>query len=75
MSHTLYQTISLLEKKNIHFFLFRDNTDSISISATLPGKRIEIYINEEGEVDFSVFRGNEEIFMGVDALTAELDSA
>jgi len=74
MSHPLYDIIRLLEDKNVHFSIAWDGRDTITIFATLVGKRVEIYVDDYGNVDFSVFRGNEDVMSGRTALTSELDA-
>jgi hypothetical protein len=70
----LFDVLKMLEQRRIHFFIARGSHDSITVFATTVGKRIEVFVNEDGEVDFSVFRGNEDVVSGQEALTAEHDS-
>jgi len=75
MSHQIFDIITLLEKRNVHFFTSWDGgSKSVTLFATLVGKRIEIYLDANGSVDFSVFRGNEDVIVSKAALIAELDS-
>ena len=74
MTDPLFDVLELLEQRHIHFFLDRGSRNSITVFATTVGKRIEIFVNDDGEVDFSVFRGNEDVVSGREALVAELDS-
>ncbi|GJD40318.1 hypothetical protein [Methylobacterium bullatum] len=61
MSHELYRVIRLLEREGIHYRLDRHRDDSILITATLVGERIEIDVFEDGHVEYSRFRGNEDV--------------
>lgn len=70
MSHELYRMIALLEEANIHFRLDRHRDDSIMITATVVGQRIEIDVFEDGHVEYSLFRGNEDVEEDVPALEA-----
>ena len=61
MSHELYRVIHLLEREGIHYRRDRHRDDSILITATLVGERIEIDVFEDGHVEYSRFRGNEDV--------------
>lgn len=61
MSHELYRVIRLLEREGIHYRLDRHREDSILITATLVGERIEIDVFEDGHVEYSRFRGSEDV--------------
>jgi hypothetical protein len=73
MSNALFDVMKLLEEKRIHFFIARNNPNTVDIFATMVEKRIEIYVNEDGTIDFSVFRGSEDVTTGLDALIEILD--
>ena len=61
MSHELYRVIRLLEQEGVHYRLDRHRDDSILITVTLVGERIEIDVFEDGHVEYSRFRGNEDV--------------
>lgn len=61
MSHELYRVIGLLEQEGVHFRLDRHRDDSIMITVTLVGERIEIDVFEDGHIEYSRFRGNEDL--------------
>ena len=61
MSHELYRVIRLLEQGRIHYRLGRHRDDSIMITATLIGERIEIDVFEDGHIEYSRFRGSEAV--------------
>jgi len=73
MSNALFDVLKFLEEKRIHVFIARNNPHTVDIFATMIEKRIEIYVNEDGTIDFSVFRGSEDVMTGFDALTKILD--
>jgi hypothetical protein len=73
VSNALFEVMKLLEEKRIHFFLARNNPNTVNIFATMLEKRIEVYVNEDGTIDFSVFRGSEDVTTGLDALIQVLD--
>ncbi|GAB6843795.1 hypothetical protein JCM2811A_27970 [Methylorubrum rhodinum] len=61
MSHEIYRMIRLLEANKVHFELSRHRPDSIMLTASLVGERIEIDVFEDGHVEYSRFRGNEDV--------------
>lgn len=56
MSHELYRVIRLLEQERVHCRLDRHRDDSIMI-----GERIEIDVFEDGHLEYSRFRGKEDV--------------
>ena len=72
MSHELYRLIRLLERERVHFRLDRHRDDTIMITATLVGERIEIDVFEDGSVNYSRFRGDESAEVNVSELEALL---
>lgn len=70
MSHELFRIIRLLEAKKIHFELARYRDDSVMLTATLVGERVEIDVFEDGHVEYSRFRGNEDVESDVPFLEA-----
>lgn len=61
MSHEIYRLIRLLEANKIHFEVGRHRPDSVMIAATLVSERIEIDVFEDGHVEYSRFRGTEDV--------------
>ena len=59
MSHEIYRIIHLLEANRVHFELSRHRPESLMITVTLVGERIEIDVFEDGHVEYSRFRGDE----------------
>ena len=72
MTHELYRMIRLLERERVHYRLDRHRDDSIMVTVTLVGERIEIDVFEDGHVEYSRFRGNEDMEDNVPALEALL---
>ena len=61
MSHPLYQLLKKLEDAKIHFTLARYREDSILVTLTLVGERVEIDVLENGVMQVSRFPGSENI--------------
>lgn len=61
MNHPLYDLLRRLECDRVYFTLSRNRDDSILVTATLVGERLEIDVFEDGHMEVSRFRGNENI--------------
>ena len=72
MSHELYSIVRLLEREIIHYRLDRHRDDTILITVTLVGERIEIDVFEDGRVQYSRFRGDEGVESDLPALETVL---
>jgi len=74
--NAVFDTIRLLEKAHIHFYIMRDRLDALTFVATIVGERVEIDVFEDNHIEISRFRGDESIEGGSELLlqivTAEL---
>ena len=70
-THTLYNLVRRLEDANIFFTLGRNRPDTILVSITVPGERIEIDVFDDGHMEVSRFKGNESI-VGEENLVEEI---
>ncbi len=61
MSHPLYQLLRRLEDAKIHFTLARHREDTVLVTLTLVGERVEIDVFEDGHMEVSRFPGSEDI--------------
>jgi hypothetical protein len=75
MSSAVFDTIRLLEDARLHFFIERTRPDSLRLSVTMVGERIEIDIFEDDHLEVSRFRGDESIEGGKDLLVDLLKPA
>lgn len=60
-THTLYSLLGRLERAKIHFTLRRYRGDTVLVTLTIVGARIEIDVFEDGHMEVSKFIGHEEI--------------
>jgi len=72
MSSAVFATIKALEAAHVHFYIERTRPDTIRLSVTLVGERIEIDIFEDDHLEISRFRGDESIEGGDELLAAIL---
>ena len=73
MSSAIFKTINALEDAKLHFFIERTRPDTIRLSVTLVGERIEIDIFEDDHLEISRFRGDESIEGGAELLAQILE--
>ncbi len=64
MSHPLYALLTELEQAKIHFVLSRHRPDSVLVSLTLVGERVEIDVFDDGHMEASHFLGDESVVGG-----------
>jgi len=61
MDHPLFALLRKLEDNGHYFELSRQGPESVLISVTLPGERLEIDVFEDGHVEYLRFIGDEEV--------------
>lgn len=64
MNHALYKLLSELESESIPFTLGRHRPDTVLVTLTLVGERVEIDVFEDSHMEVSRFKGNEDIIGG-----------
>ena len=69
MTHTLYQMVRLLEEQKLWYRVDRHRHESIMLTVTIVGERLEVDVFEDGHIEFSRFKGDE----SVNSDAAELD--
>lgn len=74
MSSAVFETIKMLEKARLHFFIERTRPDSIRLNVTMVGERVEIDVFEDDHLEVSRFRGDESVEGGRDLLSRLLAS-
>jgi hypothetical protein len=73
MSSAVFETIEALEAARLHFFIMRTRPDTLTLSVTIVGERIEIDIFEDNHLEISRFRGDESIEGGKELLAVILE--
>ncbi|MDN7881365.1 MULTISPECIES: hypothetical protein [Burkholderia cepacia complex] len=61
MSHPLYKLLEKLDEKRLYYSLSRHRSDTILVSVTFVGMRVEIDVFDDGRMDVSCFRGDESV--------------
>jgi hypothetical protein len=61
MTHKLYELLNKLERDGVSFVIGRHRDDTVLVTCTFVGSRIEIDVFADGHVEFSVFSGDESV--------------
>lgn len=61
MTHALYELLRNLDDRGLFYTLGRHRPDTILVSITVPGERIEIDVFEDGHMEMSRFSGDESV--------------
>ena len=72
MVHPLFSLIRYLEQQRLWFRIERHKPDSVLISVTLVGERLEIDVFEDGHYEYSHFPGDESVESDSETLKAYL---
>jgi hypothetical protein len=73
MTHPLYQLLQRLEDAKIHFTLSPNREDTVLITLTLVGERVEVDVFEDGHMEVSRFPGSEDIVGGAELVERLID--
>ena len=61
MEHPLFELLTKLDAARIHYALARHRPDSVMITLTLVGERVEIDVFDDGHMEVSRFPGSEAV--------------
>ncbi|MFM0322774.1 hypothetical protein [Caballeronia glebae] len=68
MSHPLFELLQKLDSARIAYALGRHRPESVLVSVTVVGQRIEIDVFNDGHMEVSRFVGNEDIEGGAELI-------
>ena len=74
MEHSLYALLSKLEERRLHFTLSRHRPDSVLVTITLVGQRVEVDVFSDAHMEVSVFSGDENVVGGAEVLSSILQA-
>lgn len=60
-SSIIFTLLRALETKKLYYVLSRHRDDSIMITVTDVGKRVEIDVFEDNHIEYSIFSGTEDV--------------
>ena len=61
MTHPLYELLAELDAARIFYALSRHRSDSVLVSITFVGERVEVDVFDDGRMEVSRFQGNEDV--------------
>lgn len=61
MGHPLYKLLEKLDEKRLYYSLSRHRSDTVLVSVTFVGMRVEVDVFDDGRMDVSCFRGDESV--------------
>jgi hypothetical protein len=61
MSHPLFDLLARLDNAKVAYALSRHRPESVLVSITVVGQRIEIDVFDDGHMEISRFVGNEDV--------------
>ena len=73
MTHPLFDLLRSLELAKIHFSIARHRDDTIMVSMTVVGERVEVDVFEDGHMEVSRFIGNEDVVGGEELVQRLID--
>jgi hypothetical protein len=73
MTHPLFDLLRKLESAKIHFTLGRHRDDTILVTLTLVGERVEIDVFDDGHMEVSRFPGSENVVGGAELVQRLID--
>ncbi|MBN3779217.1 hypothetical protein G3O06_16905 [Burkholderia sp. Ac-20345] len=59
-THTLFDLLDRLDSAKIHYTLSRNRPDTVLVSVTVVGMRVEVDVFPDGHTEVCTFRGTEE---------------
>lgn len=75
MSHPLFTLLQKLDSARVAYALSRHRPESILVSVTVVGQRIEIDVFDDGHMEVCRFVGNEDIEGGEELIDSLIDLA
>jgi hypothetical protein len=70
MPHELFRLLRRLDELHLHYRLDRCRDESVMVTVTLVGERIEIDVFEDGHIEYSSFKGDEAVESGDESVAA-----
>ena len=68
MSHALFDLLARLDAAKIHYHLARHQADTVLVTLTLVGERVEVAVFSDGHMEVSRFVGDEAVIGGAEVL-------
>jgi hypothetical protein len=72
MSHPLFDLLAKLDNAKVAYVLSRHRPESVLVSISVVGQRIEIDVFDDGHMEVSRFLGNEDVEGGAELVESIL---
>jgi hypothetical protein len=71
VTHSLYELLHRLDEAHIHYAIARNRPDTVTVTLTVVGERVEVDVFDDGHMEVSRFPGSEAV-VGDAALVDEI---
>lgn len=75
MIHPLYELLRRLDKARYQYVLSRHNSDTVMVTVTFVGERVEVDVFDDGHMEVSRFLGTEDVVGGEEVIYRLIDRA
>jgi hypothetical protein len=66
VTHPLFDLLAELDASRVHYAISRHRAESVMVTATFVGERVEATVFEDGHMEVSRFAGDESVQGGAD---------
>jgi hypothetical protein len=66
VTHPLYELLNRLDEAHIYYDVSRHRPETVMVTLTLVGERVEIDVFDDGHMEVSRFPGSEDVVGGED---------
>jgi hypothetical protein len=73
MTHPLYRLLKLLDHNRLPYRIDRNRPDTLTITVTVVGERLEVDVFEDGHMEYSRFTGSEGVEEDSDSIEQILE--
>jgi len=73
MTHPLFKLLNRLDRAKCHYSISRHRLDTLLITVTFIGERVEVDVFEDGHMEVSRFPGSENIHGGEELIFELID--
>jgi hypothetical protein len=66
--HPLFTLLDELDAARVPYVISRHRPDTVMVTITFVGERVEVVVSDDGQMEVSRFRGSEDIEGGVELI-------
>ena len=68
MNHPLFELLKRLDKAKLHYNISRSRKDTIAVTVSFVGERVEVDVFEDGHMEVTRFLGTEDVLGGEEVI-------